>query len=468
MTTPPNTATATRNTRRPAMALSLPGTRPGPRAATRQPAPGPPRLARAYADLPPTVHVALDALHLDALLGDPADPANPYGWPALHHRAHRTPPAPPAGALDAVRPARAHGADQHARLLRPLFRRDLALGHAWGPEPAGPAAGPAAGLQETAGLCAAAGSVLRLAARAVGALPPHGPAAAQWQPVLGAAFTDLLACETLTALALRAAAPHPAGAGDAPAGPGLADAAGYLVPLLAGEVLEDLRLVLGECAPPAGSTATRLLDKIGADRAAAGTTAAAACQTRLAGSLAHLTDPARHTPQPGTLFHLHDPAPLTLPAPADRHGAVAAALPAAAHPHPHHDNGGADPVTAALTRTARRLATEQRLLHQACTTPARPAAAGPADPAARALADRHALLLTAAAVLGVHEAAAQARLRFLGRPHWALLALTRITERLGTPLPGPLPDVHTGLFDELRTRTRRGVDCDVYATKALW
>jgi hypothetical protein len=88
--------------------------------------------------------------------------------------------------------------------------------------------------------------------------------------------------------------------------------------------------------------------------------------------------------------------------------------------------------------------------------------------AARALADRHALLLTAAAVLGVREAAAGARLRFVGAPHWALLALSRITERLGTPLPGPLPAVHPLLWSELLTRTRRGVDCDVYATKVLW
>ncbi|MFJ3214142.1 hypothetical protein [Streptomyces flaveolus] len=481
------------------MALSLPGTRPGrPTATAPATAPdgGRPRLARACADLPPSVAVALTAMRLEALLGDPDDPANPYGWPALHAR--RTPPPPPAGALATTGPAdphAPHGADQDARLLRPLFRRDLALGHAWAAtRPAPPGAGlpaPAAVLGP-AGLLATTGTVLRLAVRAVDHLAPHGPATAQWQPVLAAAFADLLACETLTALALRAATAHGPAASRAPdpaprtgtgagGGGALADAVGYLVPLLAGEVLEDLQLVLGEIRPPTAGTEERVLAKVTADRAAAGAgPAAAACQARLAGSLTHLTDPAQHTAQPGTLFHLHDPAPVTRPAPADAHGAVAAALPAAAHSHHHRDGGhggdrdgggGTDPVTAALTRTARRLAAEQRLLHQACTTPSTPHPAGPAgpgDPAARALADRHALLLTAAAVLGVREAAAGARLRFVGAPHWALLALGRITERLGTPLPGPLPAVHPVLWNELLTRTRRGVDCDVYATKVLW
>ncbi|MEU6106299.1 hypothetical protein [Streptomyces flaveolus] len=457
------------------MALSLPGTRPGRPTATA-PDGGRPRLARAYADLPPTVRVALTAMRLEALLGDPHDPANPYGWPALHTR--RTPPPPPVGALATTghtHPHAPHGADQDARLLRPLFRRDLALGHAWTTRHAGPGTGPAAGLLGPAGLLAATGTVLRLAVRAVDGQAPHGPATVQWQPVLAAAFADLLACETLTAVALRAATAHHAPAGDAPAGGGLADAVGYVVPLLAGEVLEDLQLVLGESGLPPAGIEERLLAKVTADRAAAAAgPAAAACQARLVSSLTHLTDPAQHTPSSGTLFHLHDPAPVTWPSPADGHGAVAAALPAAAHPYSNHDHGGGggtDPVTAALTRTARRLAAEQRMLHQACTAPSTPhpaAGDGPGDPAARALADRHALLLTAAAVLGVREAAAGARLRFLGGPHWALLALSRITERLGTPLPGPLPAVHPLLWSELLTRTRRGIDCDLYATKVLW
>ncbi|MFD5452081.1 hypothetical protein ACWDTR_33495 [Streptomyces sp. NPDC003470] len=448
------------------MALPLPGTRPHRSAPTAPPHTGAtPRLAPAYAELPPTVGLALDAMRLEALLGDPADPANPYGWPALHHRPHRTPPAPPAAHTATTRPAgprRRPGADQYARLLRPLYRRDLALAHAWSAPGAAAAygRGPAAALLAPAGLLATTGTVLRLAARAVDA-GPH--AAAQWQPVLAAAFADLLACETLTATALRAAT--------APATrtqTTLADAAGYLVPSLAGEVLEDLHLVLGETTPPAGGAAHTLPAKITEDRTATGTgpAAAAACQARLVTALTGPIHPP-HPPQPapGTLFHLADPRPPALAAGTDAHHTVTAALPAAAAPpDPATSHTSGDPAAAALTRTARRLATEQRLLHQ----PATPRTHDPADPAARALADRHALLLTAATVLGVHRAAAAARTRFLGEPHWALLALSRITERLATPLPGPLPAVHTGVWNELLTRTRHGVDCDVYATRMLW
>ncbi|NEA96386.1 hypothetical protein G3I22_29660, partial [Actinospica acidiphila] len=110
---------------------------------------------------------------------------------------------------------------------------------------------------------------------------------------------------------------------------------------------------------------------------------------------------------------------------------------------------------------ARRLASEQRTLRLPY-----PAAGhtGPADPVARALADRQALLLLAAAVLGVGQEAEG----FLGRPHWALLALTRVTRRLGAPLPEPFLDPAGDVWAELAGRTRQGVDCDVYGSELLW
>ncbi|NEA80610.1 hypothetical protein G3I30_16225, partial [Actinospica acidiphila] len=89
---------------------------------------------------------------------------------------------------------------------------------------------------------------------------------------------------------------------------------------------------------------------------------------------------------------------------------------------------------------------------------------GPADAAARALADRQALLLLAAAVLGVGQEAGG----FLGRPHWALLALTRVARRLGVPLPEPSLDPAGDVWAELAGRTRQGVDCDVYGSQLLW
>jgi hypothetical protein len=125
---------------------------------------------------------------------------------------------------------------------------------------------------------------------------------------------------------------------------------------------------------------------------------------------------------------------------------------------------GADTGRAALGALARRLLTEQRALRRPCRT----AGADPGAVAARALADRQALLWLAAAVLGVREAADDGRGLFLGGTHWALLALSGIAGRLGVPLPGPAPDPRVPVWAELADRVRRGVDCDVYATRLLW
>ncbi|MGW3852811.1 hypothetical protein ACWD74_38070, partial [Streptomyces fagopyri] len=126
---------------------------------------------------------------------------------------------------------------------------------------------------------------------------------------------------------------------------------------------------------------------------------------------------------------------------------------------------GADAQGAALAGVARRLLSEQRALRRPCHTAGRDDVDGPA---VRALADRQALLWLAAAVLGVQEAADDGRGLFLGGPHWALLALSGITERLGVPLPGPAPDPREQVWAELADRVRHGVDCDVYATRLLW
>ncbi|MFF1490469.1 hypothetical protein ACFVY8_38435, partial [Streptomyces sp. NPDC058317] len=141
--------------------------------------------------------------------------------------------------------------------------------------------------------------------------------------------------------------------------------------------------------------------------------------------------------------------------------ALAAVLPAAAG---RPDRAGDTPARAALTRFARRLATEQRALRG----PSRSAAATASDPAARALADRQALLLLAAVVLGVQETAAEDHGGFLGGCDWALLALERVVRRLGVPLPGDAPDPVDAVWTELAERIRAGVDCDVYGTRLLW
>ncbi|MEU6556227.1 hypothetical protein ABZ915_39155 [Streptomyces sp. NPDC046915] len=223
---------------------------------------------------------------------------------------------------------------------------------------------------------------------------------------------------------------------------------GYVVPLLVGEVLDDLELVLNECGFGADSPERRTLAKLGGDRAVAGVdwAAAASWQELIVRGLAELTDPAWHGVDAGD---------------GDCHGVLAATLAGATA---RLDRDG-DQATAALARVARRLVTEQRALRVACGPDA---SHDPADPAARALADRHALLLLAAAVLGTREAAENTWVRFLGGPHWALLALSRITERLGAPLPGRTPDPHPAVWAELAERSGHGVDCDLYASKLLW
>ncbi|MER5669469.1 hypothetical protein [Streptomyces mirabilis] len=309
--------------------------------------PVPGALAHRYAALPPPLRVALAALRLEVLLGDPRDAANPYSLPALAAPAPaRAGSATSAGAaasagagegragragalLTAAGLGQIRAADQRVRALRPLLRRDLALGHAavtWG----GPGMPPArhvrgqaaesspvsssvpAALLGPAALVAAAGSVLRQAALAVAGRGGGEPALRQWQPVLAAAFADLLACESLTCVALRRpAAPAP--------GPGvglLGAVAGYVVPTVLADVLAQLGLVLAECGHGPASTGGGMLAKLTRDLPLAGVDAAGAAhwQARLARAL-----PALAAEEPRTAHRGPVPAPFRLagpPAPA--------------------------------------------------------------------------------------------------------------------------------------------------------
>ncbi|MGA5186979.1 hypothetical protein ACPCSL_10285 [Streptomyces griseoincarnatus] len=450
-------------------------TRPGPPAPEQAAAPscaGMPPLG----DGPRFADVVLRARWLEVLLGDPLRPPGPRG-PAASAAGREA--VAPSGALGAVLPGPADvrrlGADGAVRVLRPLFRRGLGLAHAWAVRPlSGALAGAQAGAAGTqlgallgpAALVGAAGGALHTTARLVDRLAVRAPGAGQWQPVLAADFADLLACESLTAVALRAA--------DLTAGgtPALTAAAGYVVPQLVGQVLDDLELVLNEAGLGPDRAERRALAELAADRAATGADPAAAAggRARLIRALPSLADPAGGASRAGQgqghlaareVFRLGQAgtASTGTGVGALSTADVAAALPAAAaRPAERTDD---DPALAALIRLARRLAGEQRTLRLPC-----PAAGhtGPADAAARALADRQALLLLAAAVLGVGQEAGG----FLGRPHWALLALTRVARRLGVPLPEPSPDPAGDVWAELAGRTRQGVDCDVYGSQLLW
>ncbi|MFF3143878.1 hypothetical protein ACFVRU_19630 [Streptomyces sp. NPDC057927] len=531
-------------TARPPAAASVPSVssaaeEAGGGGAVRVAGPVPGALAHRYAALPPPLRVALAALRLEVLLGDPRDAANPYSLPALAAPAASAGSAASAGTagaagagwsgragalLTAAGLGQVRAADQRVRALRPLLRRDLALGRAavaWGGPgvpPAGRVRGRAgesspvsspvpAALLGPAALVAAAGGVLRQAALAVAGRGSGEPALRQWQPVLAAAFADLLACESLTCVALRRPAAPAPGTGS---GVGLLGAvAGYVVPTVLADVLAQLGLVLAECGQGPAGTGGGMLAKLTGDLPLAGVDAAGAAywQACLAGALPALAGEEPRTAHRGPLpafFRLADP-----PAPA---GVAAAGEQGDGHtPGGHETDGhepdglepgglepggygvggddrvvlsgllragaartdgadggdggdGGDTGGAALGALARRLLTEQRALRRPCRT----AGADPGAVAARALADRQALLWLAAAVLGVREAADDGRGLFLGGTHWALLALTGIAGRLGVPLPGPAPDPRAPVWAELAGRVRRGVDCDVYATRLLW
>lgn len=478
-----------------------------------------PRLT-VLADPAPGPEPALRAARLEALLADPRDPANPYGFRAL-----AAGPRPGTGSdtgsgtdpVDAelraavraeLLPAAAGGhfttPERLVRALRPLLRRDLALGHLLAVRELRdtPAAGSeTAALLGPAALTAAAGTMLRGTVRLVADRSPDGrspadPGIRRWRAPLAAVFADLLACDSLVTLGLRAAE-LPRGGGAA-----IRAAAGYAVPLVVADVLDEIGLVLDECGHPGAAAERRVLAKLRADLPAAGTARAdlAARQADLVRELPALA--AAFTQHRGpvgppaatgcALFHLGEellparsPHPeaggdqtlmFALTAAHDRFTRIAAAA----------DIGAGEPVTPALTRIAGRLLSEQRALVRKSRGSG---SADPADPAVRALADRQALVLLAAAVLGVqgttasadelpepaHEPQGSAPAgpgRFLGAPHWALLAAGRITERLGIAPDGPsgpaAVEARERLWAELDSRDRRGADCDVHATRVLW
>ncbi|MFJ7968347.1 hypothetical protein [Streptomyces sp. NPDC096324] len=478
--------------------------------------------------------VAQYAARLAVLLGDVRDPANPYGRAVLWAGGYDALPAPPAGLPG---PGDLPGADRLARALGPLFRRDLALAHAWsiGPLAGAPVPHPAAALLGPAALLAATGAVLRGVTRIVEGLSRHEAAARQWRPVLATVFADLLACQSLTDAALRAcpasgrggeAAPYRCDARDGD-GELLAAVVGYLVPQLAVELLGDLELVLDECGFDGHTVERRALARTLGDRALAGAGPAAtgAAQARIVRRLNATGGPDRHetapppapphdatpgtpgdpgtaaapgtagpqsaAPPPPDAAAARPPAAATPPATGTATttgttttttgtattGTACAGSPAAAPQPTAADITGTgmgagalarmDADADALARIGRRLAAERRALRGAWAV-----TAGHghdlADPAVRALADRQALLVLADRATAAREAAARAREPFLGGAGWVLLALGRITVRLGLALPAGMPDAQPGVWDELARRAARNADGDLYAARLPW
>jgi alkylation response protein AidB-like acyl-CoA dehydrogenase len=308
---------------------------------------------------------------------------------------------------------------------------------------------------------AAADTVLHSAVRAVTAGRSR-PVARRWQAPLTGVFADLLACDSMATVALRALSLLPDRTHV------LAAAVKYVVPDLLRENLEELASVLGSRGYERGGSEYGALDKLVRDLPVAGLGHAgtAACQAVIVPQLRSLAE--------RSWFAEEEPPPELFRAGADLPALDYRLLSIA---------GGGDFLAASLVGSAARLAnvrgvggqmtaladlaeafvTELRALREACRNlpPITPGSL--ADPAVCVLSDRYALVLAAAAVLGVWEGQDGSH-PFLAAPAWAVLALSRIGGRLGIPVPDLPEGCVEMVLEELVQRFRAGRSCDLDAT----
>ncbi|MFD5712991.1 acyl-CoA dehydrogenase [Streptomyces pharetrae] len=302
---------------------------------------------------------------------------------------------------------------------------------------------------------AAAETVLRSAVHAASS-GRSTPVARRWHKPLAGVFADLLTCDSMTTVALRALSLLPERTHL------LAAAVRYVVPDLLRENLEELTTVLGTPGHEHAAPHHRFADKLARDLpfASLGHTGTAACHAVIVPQLRSL---AEHS-----WFRAAEPPPELFRTGAD--------LPALDH-RLLGIAGGEDVLAASLTGSAGRLAAtasthghiavlaglakaftgELRTLRSRCAAlPAHP------GPAAVILSDRYALLQAAAAVLGIWEAQ-DGTDAFLTEPAWAVLALSRLARRLGIRAPAPPDGCTAQVLDELLARHRTGRSCDLDA-----
>ncbi|MFF4361126.1 acyl-CoA dehydrogenase [Streptomyces sp. NPDC001604] len=288
-----------------------------------------------------------------------------------------------------------------------------------------------------------------------------GPPARRWHRPLAGVFTDLLVCDALATVCLRAVGLLP----DRAHAPTVA--ATYTVPALLTDALEELSALLGTHS--GGGLLPGILAKLVRDLPAAGLgrDGAAACQAVIVpqlGALAQQSWLVEEEPGAELFCPRADLPPLD-------HGALAFA-------------GGGDFLAAALTGTAERLGrarraggriallaqlaeaflTELRQLREQCALLPGQFGEALSGPAACALSDRYGLIAAAAAVLAVWEGQ-DGDDPFLADPGWVLLALSRLGRRLALALPDLPATCTTGVLDELLRRhlEGRGLDLDAAA-----
>ncbi|MEV7541032.1 acyl-CoA dehydrogenase [Streptomyces sp. NPDC089915] len=125
---------------------------------------------------------------------------------------------------------------------------------------------------------------------------------------------------------------------------------------------------------------------------------------------------------------------------------------------------GSGPVERALRTLAGQLVEELRDVRRRVLRLEAAGAAATAQPAKFALMDRYALLLAAAAVLGLWDQARYGPDPFLADPSWAAAALHRIARRLGTRVADLPPECETRIRHEVQLRFSTQISYDLYAT----
>jgi alkylation response protein AidB-like acyl-CoA dehydrogenase len=307
---------------------------------------------------------------------------------------------------------------------------------------------------------AAVDSVLRQAVRAAAEHRPQHRPARRWRRTLSGVFADLLACDAMAVTGLRALSLLPQQAYL------LAAAVKYTMPDLLREDLEELATVLGargyDRGPLNGS-----FQKLARDLPVAGLghSGTAVCQAVLVPQLPVLarTTWFRSPEPPAELFLPGAPLPpfdarrLTHSGTDDL---LTATLVAAAGRLEGSRSHG--PLHAALAELAQIFVGELRLLRTRCAALS-PAGGTAFDPQACALVDRYALVLAAAACLGVWEGRAGTD-SFLQDPAWAVLALGRIARRLGAAVPEVPAEAERAVLAQVLERCRTGRSLDLYAT----
>lgn len=311
---------------------------------------------------------------------------------------------------------------------------------------------------------AAADTVLHSAVRAA-TTGRSGPIAPRCRKPLAGVFADLLACDSMATVALRSLSLMP----DCAHVP--AAAVKYVVPDLIREDLEELATVLGSRGYEHGSPEYGALDKLMRDLPGAGLGHAgtAACQAVIVPRLRTLAERSWFAEEepPSQLFDRNAELPdldYRLLQIADGGDFLAASLIGSADRLARVRGVGGQ--LAALSALAEGFVNELRALRAKCRTLPAISAKTLTDPAVCVLSDRYALLLAAAAVLGVWEGQ-DGTSPFLAAPAWAVLALSRIGERLGMPVPD-LPDgCLDQVLEELLLRHRTGRSCDLDATELV-